>query len=120
MERDTPVHLVLPFGASRFRKESVADRGDRWLRSFNAAVATVRAAGPADNAGSLIVRDHRPGFSAGNDDLIERACALAPRRVLAVAVRPRHREDPPSVTDDFVQRAEDAGLFVVEIDPLAG
>jgi hypothetical protein len=117
LDRSIPVHLVLPFDPGRFREESVADRGGRWVRSYD---RTLDAVGK-ESAGSLLVLDFDPddvGFRATNGALLERACLLSPGRVLAVAVRPRERRGPPSVTDDFVERAEQAGLFVVEIDPL--
>jgi hypothetical protein len=118
MARSISVHLVLPFSPERFREESVADRGERWVRSYDDAVGAVSD----DGRGSILVLDLQPddeGFRAANGVLIEHACSLAPGRVLAVTVRPRCGGKTPSVTDDFVQRAETVGLFVVEIDPLS-
>jgi hypothetical protein len=112
-----PVHVVPPFAADRYRNESVADRGERWVRSYDRMLEAVSRGG----VGSLLVLDVDPddaGFRAANGKLIERACSLFPGRVLAVAVRPRHRHGQHSVTDDFVERAEATGLFVLEIDPL--
>jgi hypothetical protein len=117
LERSIPVHVVLPFAPGKFRDESVADRGERWAQSYD---RTLDAVG-REIAGSLLVLDFDPddaGFRATNGALLEHACLLSPGRVLAVAVRPRERRGPPSVTDDFVERAERRGLFVVEIDPL--
>jgi hypothetical protein len=115
-QRGVPVHLVLPFDRDRFCAESVEDRGRRWTGSYADAVA-----GAVADAGSSIVElgldPDDAGFRAGNQALLDRAGALAPGRVLAVVVRPRTPDEPPSVTDDFAERAEAAGLFVVEIDP---
>ena len=115
--RVIPLHLVLPFDAERFRIHSVADRGERWVDAYQAALSTVAH----DRGGSLRVLDcprDDEGFRAANAALIERACELAPGRVLAATVRPHGGGDPPSVTDHFVQRAHAARLFIVEIDPL--
>ena len=118
LERRVPVHLVLPFEPERFRVESVEDRGPRWEDSYDVAVDAVVNLG----AGSLQVLELEAtdaGFRAANLVLVERACALDPGRVLAVVVRPRAPSDAPSVTDDFVEHAERAGLLVLEIDPSA-
>jgi hypothetical protein len=114
-DRSIPLHLVLPFEPRRFRATSVADQGPRWTRSFDAVLDR--------SLHSLQVLDldtDEEGMRSGNGALIQRALSLAPGNVLAVAVRPHCGEDPPSVTDDFVRRAEEDRLFVLEVDPLAG
>jgi hypothetical protein len=113
---DVPLHVVLPFGRERFRQQSVADQGERWVASYDRIIEWVTA----DDRCSLVELDLEPtlaGYSAGNEALLERARTLDPTRLLAVAVR--HREpDAPSVTDHFVDRSRAAGLFVIEVDPL--
>ena len=74
-----------------------------------------------DHPSSLIELDLEPGvegLEAGNQALLDHTSALARTGgLLVVAVRPPGGEVPPSVTDDFVRRAVDAGRFVIEIDP---
>jgi ABC-type sugar transport system substrate-binding protein len=113
-KRQIPVHLVLPFPRARFCAVSVRDQGPRWVSAFEHAVER------ADRASTLVELDLEPdvdGLLAGNQALLDRASALARTGLLVVAVRPAGGEVPPSVTDDFVRRAGDAGLFVIEIDP---
>jgi hypothetical protein len=115
-KRGLPVHLVLPCPWQRFRALSVEDQGTRWVDAFERAIDRVSH----DASSSLVELDLEPdgeGLRAGNQALIDRARQLARTGVLVVAVHPRGGEDPPSVTDDFVGRAEREGLFVIEIDP---
>jgi hypothetical protein len=114
--RGVPVHLVLPFDRRRFCAESVADRGERWTRSYDDAVA-----GALNDPGSTFVElalaPDTDGFRAGNQALLDRARELAPGRVLALVIRPPSTDEPASVSDEFARAAVAAGLFVVEIDP---
>jgi len=116
LARSVPLHVVLPCPRDRFREMSVADQGERWVAAYEEVLERVAA----DRRSSLLELAFEPdddGFRAANQSLVERALALSPDGVLAVAVRPRAREGNPGVTDDFVERAEAWGLFVVEIDP---
>jgi ABC-type sugar transport system substrate-binding protein len=111
-KRQLPVHLVLPFPRARFRAVSVEDQGPRWTSAFEHAVERAPS--------SLVELDLEPGVEglhAGNQALLDHALGLARTGLLVVAVRPTGGEAPPSVTDDFVRRAVDAGRFVIEIDP---
>lgn len=115
--RGIAVELVLPCPVDRFRDASVADQGERWLRSFDAEVRHARS----DPRWKLVELGHLPddeGFRAGNQALVDHARALSDR-VLAVVVRPKCSGGAPGMTDDFAERAQSAGLFVLEIDPLA-
>lgn len=116
MERGLPLHVVLPFDSGRFRAESVEDQGGRWVEAYDAVLDHVRSA-PDCSLEELDLTPDVVGYRAGNDGLLERARALGGRRVLAVAVRPRASTEG-SVVDDFVAKAEGAGLFVLEVDPL--
>ena len=113
-KRQLPVHLVLPFPRARFRAVSVEDQGPRWVSAFEHAVERAPDS-------SLVELDLEPGvegLQAGNQALLDHASALARTGgLLVVAVRPPGGEVPPSVTDDFVRRAVDAGRFVIEVDP---
>jgi hypothetical protein len=116
IKRQVPIHVVLPFPRARFRAVSVEDQGRRWVASFDAALDWVEQ----DEASSLVELDldtDVTGLHAANQALLARAAELSSTAVLAVAVRPPGPEVPPSVTDEFVRGAEDAGLFVIEIDP---
>ncbi len=116
LHRRVPTHLHLPCPRQSFRAASVDDHGNRWTAAFERALNLVQD----DALGSLVERDLEPnqvGFLAGNQALIHHASELATTGLLAVAVRPPGGEVPPSVTDDFVRRVAQAGLFMIEIDP---
>ncbi len=115
--RSIPLHVVLPFGRDRFRVQSVADQGGRWAEAYDAVINHV-GSDPGCSLGELELDADDAGFRAGNDALLERARALGGRRVLAVAVRSPLHDGPASVVDDFVEKAERAGLFVLEMDPM--
>lgn len=115
--RSIPLHVVLPFGRDRFRVESVEDQGGRWAEAYDAIIDHV-GSDPACSLDELELDADDAGFRAGNDALLERAQTLGGRRVLAVAVRPPRGDGPASVVDDFVEKAERAGLFVLEMDPM--
>jgi hypothetical protein len=107
---------LLPFGRLRFRDVSVADRGSRWLELYDRLLADV-AGDERCSIVELALEPDDDGFRAGNQALLERAILLADEHVIAVAVRPRRPSKSVSMTDDFVERAERSGLFVIEIDP---
>ena len=116
INRRIPIHLLLPCNRSRFRAVSVADQGERWTSSFDRVVELATG----DDSNSLVELGLEPdldGLLAGNQALIDYASRLATMGLLAVAVRPAGGEHPASVTDDFVRRAELAGLEVIEVDP---
>jgi hypothetical protein len=116
LRRNVPVHVVLPLDRSRFRASSVADRGAQWADRYDDVLARVAI----DPRSSIVELDHEgddEGFRAGNAALLERAVALGDGQVIAVAVR-RSNGETTSVTDDFVERARERDLFVIEIDPV--
>ncbi len=118
IDRKVPVHLVLPFDRDCFREESVADRGERWTSAYDLVLSAVED----DRAGSILELDLAPddaGYRDGNQALIDRAVQLGGSRVLGVAVR-APGGDGTSVTDDFVERAQAADLFLIDIDPSRG
>lgn len=115
-KRCLPVHLVLPTGRRRFRTTSVEDRGERWESAFDRALDLVTSHEQSSLV-ELALESEANVFSAGNQALLDRARDIAENGVLAVAVRPAGGEEPSSATDDFVGRAKQAGLFVIEIDP---
>jgi hypothetical protein len=94
----------------------VVDRGEGWGRIYDVVLSAVLDS-RSNSLQELELSPDEAGFRAGNAALIERATVMAPQRALAAAVRRKVRHEPPTVTDDFVDRAEAAGLFVVEIDP---
>jgi hypothetical protein len=114
--QDVPLHLVLVGGPARFAEVSVGDQGPRWERAYGEVLAHVAADDRCTVLEPTLDADEA-GFLAANQLLLDHAAALEPDQVLAVAVRPEGGQQPPSVTDKFVQRARAAGLFVLEIDP---
>lgn len=112
------VHVVLPFARETFRERSVADRGGDWAEAFDRVLDTVTGGA----AGCALVEHDLPGtaagFRQGNQILLDHARALRGEGgALAVAVRPRDPQGPPSVTDDFVERAQEQGLPWIDLDP---
>ncbi len=116
LDRAVPLHVVLPCPRARFQEVSVADQGPRWVLAFERVLNHV-AQDTRSSLEELTLEPDDAGFRMANQVLLDRAVNLGADRVLAVAVRPRQRESTPSVTDDFVDRAEAAGFFVLEIDP---
>jgi hypothetical protein len=119
LKRRVALHLHLPCTRSKFREASVADQGERWAAMFDCVVERVTS----DDRHALVELDLEPdvdGFLAGNGALIDYANRTARTGLVAVAVRHVDSHQPGTVTDDFVRRAEGAGLEVVEIDPLMG
>jgi hypothetical protein len=119
LKRRIALHLHLPCPRSQFREASVVDQGERWASMFDRVVERVTS----DDQHVLVELDLEPdleGFLAGNEALIDYANRTARTGLVAVAVRHVDSHQPATVTDDFVRRAERAGLQVVEIDPMAG
>lgn len=113
-----PLHLVLAFDRERFRRESVADQGVMWTTSYVRVIERVRS-NSSCSLTELAFEANDDGYRAGNQAMLDRAQDLGGGRVLAVTVR--HCDtDAPSMTDDFVDRARSAGLFLIEVDPLGG
>jgi hypothetical protein len=111
-----PLHIVLMFDRDRFRIESVEDQGDRWPDVYDAVLTHVEST-PGCSLREFALAADEAGFRAGNGLILDRALALGGRRVLALAVHPRASTEG-SMVDDFVNKAERAGLFVLEVDPL--
>lgn len=119
LKRRIALHLHLPCAVSQFREASVADQGERWASMFDGVVERVTS----DDRHALVELDLQPdleGFLAGNEALIDYANRTARTGLVAVVVRHVDSHHPATVTDDFVRRAERAGLEVVEIDPMIG
>lgn len=117
IECGIPLHVVLPLERAGFRRVSVADQGRDWTTCYDRVIEWVTN----DTRSSLRELDHGAdddGFRAGNQALLDRARELGEGQVLAVTVRRCAPEQSPSLTDDFVDRARAARLFVVDIDPL--
>ena len=115
--RGIPLHVVLPFGRDRFLVESVEDQGGRWPEAYDRVMKHVLlSAGCSLRELELDADD--AGYRAGNDGLLLRARELGGERVLAAVVNPRAGAGPGGVVDDFVEKAEASGLFVLTVDPL--
>jgi len=119
LDSGIPLHVVLPFDRQRFKDESVADQGPPWTGAYDGVIDRVTTDAQCSLT-ELALDADEDGYRAGNQALIDRAVELGHGRVLAVTVRHHDPAEKPSITDDFVDRARAARLFVVEIDPLAG
>lgn len=114
-----PARVVLPFAPEEFRTHSVAECGAEWADRHRRMLGT---AGPSGLRWDEHGRPEDPqAYERGNAAILDEALAVAAGDVVvAVAVRPKDRPGPPSITDDFVARAEARGLLVIELDPGLG
>jgi tetratricopeptide (TPR) repeat protein len=118
VSRGIPVHLVMPLPTETFEQRSVADLGAHWVRSYRRILDVARA--DPNTITELGWDDSDDWYWRANRAILDRAKELA--RTLnavlgALAVRPRVLDDGTSVTDDFVARAHQQQLPVVNIDP---
>lgn len=119
VELGLPTHVVLPFDRGRFLGESVVDLGPEWVMRYERVLDAV------DGSELCTITEHDEStapdpFRRGNARLLDRAQELAAATgagVLALAVRPGPGQGPPSVTDDFVDRARQRSITVIDIDP---
>src|SRR3712207_1635597 len=112
------VHVVLPSPRNVFRERSVADRGPSWTAAYDQVLAAVTAGGDACAPVEHALPDTDEGYPQGNQAPLDHARGLDGRgETLAVAVRPRARRGPPSMTDDFVDRARNERLAWIDLDP---
>lgn len=108
--------MVLPLPPDDFRRSSVADCGNGWVDRYDRLLENM-------SAESVVWGDHgHPDdlqlFQHGNAAILDAAMPGTPEEeVVAVVVRPKDPGRPPSITDDFVARAEGRGLLVLELDP---
>ncbi|HSB87143.1 MAG TPA: hypothetical protein VLD86_12570 [Ilumatobacteraceae bacterium] len=110
-------HVVMPLAREEFVPRSVADAGPEWVTRFDSVLRHV-----ATHAGSSLMQyNDRPSdewYLTAHVQLLERAEEVAAGRVIvALTIRPPEGEVPPSVTDDFVIRAQRMRLLVLSIDP---
>jgi tetratricopeptide (TPR) repeat protein len=112
------VHVVLPSPRDVFRERSVADRGAAWTAAYDRVLDAVTAGGDRCALVEHTFPGTPGGYCAGNQALLDHARGLGGHgETLAVAVRPRARQDQASVTDDFVDRARTQGLACIDLDP---
>ena len=112
------VHVVLPSAREVFRARSVADRGAYWTAAYDRVLAAVAPGGDSCVLVELDLPDTTEGYRQGNQALLDRARDLDGRgETLAVAVRPRVSQGPPSITDDLVDRARTQHLAWIDLDP---
>jgi hypothetical protein len=111
-----PVEVVLPIARNGFIEASVADNGDEWVSRFHTVMGS-----PETRIRELHLDPKTPWWFEANAALLdvarERSAAHEP--VVALTVRPTGGEFPPSVTDDFAERAGTLGLLILTIDPLS-
>lgn len=119
LSEDIPVKVRLPFDRKTFRRTSVADRGEPWTTDYDRLVSSDRV---DVNEGSLDPDDEST-YSSHNLAMLDYAKGLANasgERVWLVTIRPAPSPESPSVTDDFVKRAEEDGLLAIDLRPTAG
>jgi hypothetical protein len=106
--------VVLPIDPEGFVAASVADNGVQWVRRFRTVLTK-----PNARTRQLHLDPDTAWWFEANAALLaaaqERAADNEP--VIALTVRPIGGEFPPSVTDDFAERAHAIGLLVLTIDP---
>lgn len=114
LELGVPIEVVLPLPVEEFRRRSVDDQaglGSDWGMRFE----RVRAHADCLHVVDLSGRDD--WYLAGNDVILDHAVAAAgDAGLLGLAIRPPD-DDQGSVTDDFVRKARNRRLSVIDIDP---
>jgi hypothetical protein len=115
-----PVHVLLPLPHPDFEARSVADRGERWVARFH-AVVNAAASTPGSSLQVEDLRNDPRWYQTANGLLVEAARQRAREGdVVALTIRPTGGEHPPSVTDEFATRAQQAGFVVMTLDPRPG
>ena len=112
-----PLHVFLPIDVDEFVRESVADHDAEWLDMFEAVMDHAH-----DDARSSVRRGdggaHAQWYLQAHHGLLVHAIELAAGDlVVALTIRPPAGEIPHSATDEFADRAGQAGLIVVTVDP---
>jgi hypothetical protein len=121
--RGIALHIVLARNDDDFLQSSVADHGAGWVARYRAVLDHARGDSRCTVCPMSELSDHADAdgddrYLAANAALIRRALDLArDEPVVALSIRPPGGETPPSVSDDFADRAGRAGLLVVSIDP---
>lgn len=114
-KRGVAMHVVLPMEAHDFIRTSVAPGGDEWVRRFHAAIekAAVHQAPPRGQT------KPEEAFSRANAWMVDGADAVRAQEKILFAVWDRQASDGPGGTEDLVQRAEQAHLRTIVLDPTA-
>jgi hypothetical protein len=109
-----PVEVVLPIDQDGFVEASVADNGDDWVAQFHCVMGS-----PETRIRELHLDQKTSWWFEANAALLDvaRKRSAAHEPVVALTVRPPGGEFPPSVTDDFAERASALGLLILTIDP---
>lgn len=115
IERDIPIHVVLPLEEATFVDRSVADRPGAWVAQFDDVIAHARG----DTASSLTIVDLSGDdrwYLVGNLRVLDRAQELADEPVVALVVITSG--DDASATSHFASAASGRGLVVLAFDPM--
>ena len=116
-KRSIPLHVFVPIDTDEFVRESVADQDSGWLAVFEAVIDHAR-----DDAHSSLCHidggAHGDWYLQAHHGLLAHASELAAGDlIVALTVRPPAGEIPHSATDEFADRAGQAGLIVLTVDP---
>jgi tetratricopeptide (TPR) repeat protein len=110
-------HVALPFPVERFKQTSVESRGPAWVSRYRRVIAEVQK-----GRGEIEILEEAEDddvYLRTNGRLLDRGRELAQEgeEVLVLVVRPAN-SDGGSVSDDLAERAELAGLLVLDLDCL--
>jgi hypothetical protein len=110
-------HIVLPFVVEKFQQTSVESRGLDWVQRYRRVIDQVRA-----GRGVIEILNEAEDddvYLRTNGRLLDRARELRndEEEIVVVLLRPAGG-DGRSVTDDLAERAELAGLLMLDLDCL--
>jgi hypothetical protein len=111
-----PLNVVLPFEQDTFRRTSVATRGGVWTEHYIQILESPRVqvkCGELDPADEHSYREHNLVLLDEGKNI-----AAADERVWLITIRPHPDRGSLGITDDLVHRAEQLGVFSLDLDPL--
>jgi tetratricopeptide repeat protein len=111
-------HIVLPFVVEKFQETSVESRGLDWVQRYRRVIDQVRAGHGVVEILNEVEDDDV--YLRTNGRLLDRARELRndDEEIVVVLLRPAGG-DGRSVTDDLADRADLAGLLVLDLDCLS-
>jgi hypothetical protein len=113
------VKVRLPFDQGTFRRTSVENRGEPWTTDYDRLLTNDQV----DVNEASFDPDDESSYRSHNLAMLDYAKGLANangERVWLVTIRPSPQPDSPSITDDFVRRAEEDGILTIDLNPAPG
>ena len=111
--RGVPLHVLLPMEPHSFIKTSVAPGGDEWVRRFQATIDKAAVHQPAPDGQA----QPEQAIGRANAWMVDGAGAVRAQEKILLAIWDRKAPDGPGGTEDLVQRAQQARLRTVVLDP---